>query len=352
MIAVLAPRTPLEQKAAVVRAIEARGFQVVVHERADATTRIGVVGSGAKELGSLLGAMPGVAEVRPHSTPYPLVSREDHPGETRVRLGDQRARTARIGGKEIAVIAGPCAVEHREQILTAARYVAELGCDALRGGAYKPRTSPYSFQGLGEAGLDLLAEARAETGLPIVTEVVAPEDVDVVAEKADCLQIGARNMQNFRLLQAVGGQPRPVLLKRGMIATLDEFLHAAEYVLAHGNPNVILCERGIRTHERATRNTLDVAAVPWLKSRTHLPVIIDPSHACGVRELVKPLALAGIAAGADGIIVETHPEPAKALSDKEQALTRDDLRDLMRGLGPVAEAVGRGRPERMARSAG
>ena len=336
MIAILEPKASLDQKAAVVRAIEERGFQVVVHEREDGATRVGVVGPGANHVGDALKALPGVAEVRPHSTPYPLVAADTHPGRTEVRLGD-----VLVGSDDIAVIAGPCAVEDHEQILAAARYVADLGGHALRGGAFKPRTSPYSFQGLGVEGLELLAEARAATGLPIVTEIVAPDDLDACVEHADVLQIGARNMQNFRLLSAVGGQPKPVLLKRGMIATLDEFLHAAEYVVSAGNPNVILCERGIRTHERATRNTLDVAAVPWLKARSHLPVIVDPSHACGIRELVTPLALAGIAAGADGIIVETHPNPAVARSDKEQALTRDDLAALFAALAPVARAVGR-----------
>jgi 3-deoxy-7-phosphoheptulonate synthase len=247
----------------------------------------------------------------------------------------------RLGTSEVVVIAGPCAVESREQILTAARYVRDAGARMLRGGAFKPRTSPYSFQGLGVEGLELLAEARAETGLPVVTEVVGPEDLDAVTRHADVLQIGARNMQNFRLLTAVGQQPRPVLLKRGMIATLDELLHAAEYVVAAGNPNVILCERGIRTHERATRNTLDVAAVPWLEARSHLPVIVDPSHACGRRPLVAPLALAGVAAGADGLIVETHPEPERALSDKEQALPPEAFAALMDGVRAVAAAVGR-----------
>jgi 3-deoxy-7-phosphoheptulonate synthase len=335
MIAVLHPRTPLEQKAAVVRTIEARGFQVIVHEDEDGGARIGVVGEGAEALAAPLAALPGVAAVRPGS-PYPLVSSEGRAGRSSVRLG-----TARIGGARLALIAGPCAVESRAQILDCAAYVAAAGCGALRGGAFKPRTSPYSFQGLGRRGLELLAEARAATGLPVVTEIVGPEDLDAVTEHADMLQIGARNMQNFRLLQAVGAQPKPVLLKRGLIATLDELLHAAEYVVAAGNPNVVLCERGIRTHGRATRNTLDVAAIPWLQARSHLPVIADPSHACGRRELVLPLALAAVAAGADGLIVETHPDPDRALSDKEQALTRADLEALVAAVRPVAAAVGR-----------
>jgi 3-deoxy-7-phosphoheptulonate synthase len=212
----------------------------------------------------------------------------------------------------------------------------------LRGGAFKPRTSPYSFQGLQGKGLELLAEARAETGLPIVTEIVAPEDVELVAEHADVLQVGARNMQNYRLLEAVGKITKPVLLKRGMSATVDEWLHAAEYILSNGNPRVMLCERGIRTFGNHTRNTLDVGAVAVLKARTHLPVIVDPSHAAGLREFVPQLAMAGIAAGADGIIVEVHPEPEKAVSDGRQSLTPEGFEDMMTKLRPLASALGRG----------
>ena len=336
MIAVLHTDCPLDRKAAVVRMIEGEGFRVVVHEHDEGGAQVGVVGPGAAALADRLRALPGVAEVRTTSIPYPLVASEGRSARSIVKVGD-----ARIGSDEVVVIAGPCAVESREQILTAARYVAAGGAKLLRGGAFKPRTSPYSFQGLGIEGLELLAEARAETGLPIVTEIVGPEDIDAIVAHADMLQIGARNMQNFRLLTAVGEQPKPVLLKRGMIATLDELLHAAEYVVAAGNPNVVLCERGIRTHERATRNTLDIAAVPWLQARSHLPVIVDPSHACGVRELVTPLALAGIAAGADGLIVETHPNPPEALSDKEQALTAEDFVQMMRAVRSVAAAVDR-----------
>ena len=246
-----------------------------------------------------------------------------------------------IGGRELVIIAGPCSVESRDQILEVASAVRDAGARLLRGGAFKPRSSPYSFQGLGKEGLELLAEARARTGLRVVTEVVAPEDVDLVAEYADMLQIGARNMHNYRLLSAVGMQPRPVLLKRGMMSTVEEMLLAAEYVVAGGNPRVVLCERGIRTFETSSRNTLDLCAVPILKERTHLPVIVDPSHAAGRREWVPALARAAVAAGADGLIVEVHPEPQKAASDGRQSMTPAAFRDLMVDLRSIASAVGR-----------
>ncbi len=246
-----------------------------------------------------------------------------------------------IGADTFTLISGPCAVESREQILAAAEMVADAGAVMLRGGAFKPRSSPYSFQGLGFEGLELLAEARSLYGLPIVTEVMRAEDAERVAAIADVLQIGARNMQNFSLLKAVGILRRPILLKRGLSATIDEFLQAAEYIMAGGNHQVILCERGIRTFERATRSTLDVSAVPVLRERTHLPVIVDPSHAAGRRSLVIPLALAAAAAGADGLMVEAHPCPAEALCDAEQALTGEDLEQLRAALGPLVAAQGR-----------
>jgi chorismate mutase/prephenate dehydratase len=259
------------------------------------------------------------------------------PGQrTVVRVGK-----VEVGGEAFTLIAGPCAVESREQILAAAEMVVGLGARILRGGAFKPRSSPYSFQGLGFEGLDLLAEARETYGLPVVTEVLRVEDLDRVARVADMLQIGARNMQNFELLKAVGVLRRPVLLKRGLSATIDEFLQAAEYVMAGGNHQVVLCERGIRTFEHATRSTLDISAVPVLRERTHLPVVVDPSHAAGRRELVAPLALAAAAAGADGLMVEAHPCPGEALCDAEQALSAEDLAALVVGLTPVVEARGR-----------
>jgi 3-deoxy-7-phosphoheptulonate synthase len=247
----------------------------------------------------------------------------------------------RIGGERIVVIAGPCSVESTDQMINIAHLVKKTGGNMLRGGAFKPRTLPYSFQGLGEKGLKILSEAREETGLPIVTEVLATEDVKLVESYTDILQIGARNMQNYPLLKSVGKASKPVLLKRGMSATIEEWLGCAEYILKEGNKDVILCERGIRTFQKITRNTLDVAAVPVIKELSHLPIIIDPSHGTGIRSLVKPMAKASIAAGADGLILEVHPEPEKALSDGDQSLLPDQFKDLLNELSPIAEAVGR-----------
>ena len=246
-----------------------------------------------------------------------------------------------VGGRSLAIIAGPCSVEGREMLIDSARAVRDAGAVMLRGGAFKPRTSPYAFRGLGEEALDILAEAREATGLPVVTEILDPRQLQRMESVADVLQVGARNMQNFALLSEVGQSRKPVLLKRGLSATIDELLHAAEYILAAGNPNVILCERGIRTFETATRNTLDVAAVPVLKALTHLPVIVDPSHAGGRAELVEPLALAAVAAGADGLIVEVHPHPKEALSDGGQSLTPDLFARMVERCDAVARAVGR-----------
>jgi 3-deoxy-7-phosphoheptulonate synthase len=246
-----------------------------------------------------------------------------------------------VGGRSLAIIAGPCSVEGREMLMDSARAVRDAGAVMLRGGAFKPRTSPYAFRGLGEEALEILAEAREATGLPVVTEILDPRQLERMESVADVLQVGARNMQNFALLSEVGRSSKPVLLKRGLSATIDELLLAAEYILAAGNPNVILCERGIRTFETATRNTLDVAAVPVLKALTHLPVIVDPSHAGGRAELVEPLALAAVAAGADGLIVEVHPRPKEALSDGDQSLTPDHFAHLVEKCDAVARAVGR-----------
>ena len=274
---------------------------------------------------------------------HPLAARPAGASGTIVSFG-RGARPVLVGGRELAVVAGPCSVEGRAMLLATAAAVRDAGGSALRGGAFKPRTSPYDFQGLGEAALEMLVEARAETGLPIVTEVVDPRQVAHHAEDADLLQIGTRNMHNTALLAEVGRSGRPVLLKRGFSARIDEFLFAAEYVMHAGNRDVILCERGIRTFETATRNTLDVAAIPLLKAETHLPVIVDPSHAGGRRALVTPLALAAIAAGADGLIVEVHPDPARALSDGEQSLPPDGLLAMLRALRPIANAAGRRMP--------
>ena len=257
-------------------------------------------------------------------------------GCVRIRVGD-----VTLGGDQLVVMAGPCSVESREQVLETARVVKAAGGHILRGGAFKPRTLPYSFQGLGEEGLKILAEARGETGLPIITEVMAPEDVELVESYTDILQIGARNMQNFTLLKRVGRAAKPVMLKRGMSATIEEWLGCAEYILNEGNPNVILCERGIRTYETITRNTLDVSAVPVIKQLSDLPVVVDPSHGTGIRSLVAPMAKAGVAAGADGLIIEVHPHPEKALSDGDQSLHPPEFADLMRELAQIAGAVGK-----------
>lgn len=295
---------------------------------------VGEVGPRKAVLMSRLSALPGVESVTPISRPFKLTSREFRPEDSVIRVGD-----AIIGDGSLTVMAGPCSVESREQLLDTARFVADAGATILRGGAFKPRTSPYSFQGLGVEALRYLAEARAETGLPVITEVMEPNQVDIVAEYADILQIGTRNMQNYSLLTAVGRVARPVMLKRGYGATIEEWLMAAEYVVSSGNPNVILCERGIRTFETYTRNTLDLSAVPLLHHLTHLPVVVDPSHATGKRWLVKPLALAGAAVGADGVMVEVHPHPDEALSDAEQQLDFEQFRAMMDALPSVHERV-------------
>jgi 3-deoxy-7-phosphoheptulonate synthase len=279
---------------------------------------------------------PGVQETMRVTRPYKLTGREMHPHDTIVDVSG-----IKVGGGDCVVIAGPCAVESEEQIMTTAYAVREAGATMLRGGAFKPRSSPYTFRGLGKLGLELLAQARAETGLPIVTEVMTPTDVDLVAQYADLLQIGARNMQNYQLLEEVGRTGKPVLLKRGMSATFDEWLLSAEYIVAQGNPNVILCERGIRTFETATRNTMDLNAVALAKRRSHLPVIADPSHGTGKWYLVQPLALAALAAGADGLAIEVHPDPDRARSDGGQSLTLENFAALMPRLAAVTAAVGK-----------
>jgi len=298
---------------------------------------IGTFGTTSRAAAEAVESLPGVAEVVPVSRPFKLASREVIPDDTVVRVDG-----VPVGGAApLAVMAGPCSVETREQTLATARAVRAAGATILRGGAFKPRSSPYAFRGLGVDGLELLAEARAETGLAICTEVLSPGDVDAVARVADCLQIGARNMQNYALLDAVGEQQKPVLLKRGMSATVEEFLLSAEYVLARGNRSVILCERGIRTFEKYTRNTFDVNAIPLLKRLTHLPVIGDPSHGTGKWYLVAPVALAAVAAGADGLLIEVHPSPDHALSDGFQSLTFENFTSLMAQVTAVGRALGR-----------
>jgi len=295
---------------------------------------VGEVGPRKADLSGRLAALAGVEQVTPISRPFKLTSREFHPEDTVIRVLD-----AVIGDGSLTMMAGPCSVESRDQLFETADAVAAAGATIIRGGAFKPRTSPYSFQGLGVEALRYLAEARERTGLPVITEVMEPNQVDIVAEYADILQIGARNMQNYSLLNAAGRVARPVMVKRGFGATIEELLMAAEYIVAAGNPNVMLCERGIRTFETYTRNTMDLAAVPVLHSLTHLPVIVDPSHATGKRWLVRPLALGGVAVGADGIMVEVHPDPDSALSDPEQQLDIAEFAALMRDLLPVHEHV-------------
>lgn len=318
--------------------VEAMG--VLTHvSRGEQRTIVGCIGDESLLREAALLAIPGVEEVTPVLKPYKLAGREFRPDLTTVRIGDT-AGTA-IGGPALTVIAGPCSVEGREMLERTAVAVRRAGAAMLRGGAFKPRTSPYAFQGLGHAALQMLSDVRSVTRLPVVTEVMDTRQVEAVAEHADMLQVGARNMQNFPLLAEVGRTQRPVLIKRGMSATVSELLMAAEYVMAHGNHDVVLCERGIRTFETATRTTLDVSAIPVLKRETHLPVIVDPSHAGGRAQLVAPLAFAGVAAGADGLIIEVHPAPEHALSDGDQSLDFDAFGDLMRRLPAFAEAAGR-----------
>ena len=295
---------------------------------------LGEVGPRKEVLRSRFAALPGVETVTPISRPFKLTSREFHPEDTVIRVRD-----VAIGDGSFTVMAGPCSVESREQLFETADGVAAAGAKVLRGGAFKPRTSPYAFQGLGLEGLRLLAEARERTGLPVITEVMEPAQVDLVAEYADIVQIGTRNMQNYSLLKACGRVQKPILLKRAFAGTIEEWLMSAEYIMSSGNPNVILCERGIRTFETYMRNTLDLGAVPLLHHLTHLPVITDPSHATGKRVLVKPLVLGSVAVGADGVILEVHPRPEEALSDGEQSLTLPQFRDIMGLVGPVHDAV-------------
>lgn len=320
----------------VIARVKADGYVAHLSEDRQRTI-IGLVGESETPLDDAnYRGMEGVEQVEKVKVGYMLASCTFHPDDSLVPLNGSH-----MGGKKILVIAGPCSVEGRSEIIEAAHALKEAGATALRGGAFKPRTSPYSFQGFGEKGLQWLAEAREATGLPIVTEVMDPALVPMVCEYADVLQIGARNMQNFTLLHAAGASQHTILIKRGMSSTIDDLLMAAEYVLSHGNRRVMICERGIRTFETATRNTFDLNAIPVLKSRTHLPVIADPSHAIGYREYVPALARAAVAAGADGLIVEVHPNPEKAISDGRQSVAIDDFKTMMAQVRMVAEAVGR-----------
>jgi 3-deoxy-7-phosphoheptulonate synthase len=335
MIIVLRPRTTEEEIAQVCRRIEVLGLTPHLSRGVERTI-IGAIGDERILLDKAIEALPMVERVLPVVKPYKLASREFHPDNTVVEVGG-----VRVGGEHLAVIAGPCSVEGREMLFEVAREVKEAGAQLLRGGAFKPRTSPYAFQGLGEEALRYLAEVKRETGMPVVTELMDPREADLVLRYADVVQVGARNMQNFRLLKELGMRQTPVLLKRGMSSTILELLMSAEYIMSEGNYNVILCERGIRTFEDATRNTLDLSAVPVLKQQTHLPVLVDPSHGTGKWSLVAPMALAAVAAGADGVMVEVHPRPEEALSDGPQALLPSRFRTLMIDLRQVAEAVGR-----------
>ncbi len=336
MIVIMQVGATTKQISAVIARIKEMGLEAHLSEGQERTI-IGVVGDDRVEADrDSLSLMEGVERTMRVSHPYKIASREFHPTDTLVPLNGTR-----VGGKQIVLIAGPCSVESREQILEIAQAVKEAGATALRGGAFKPRTSPYSFQGLGEKGLELLAEAREATGLPIVTEVMEPGLVPLVAQYADVLQIGARNMQNYALLHAAGASQQTVLLKRGMMSTMEELLMAAEYILSHGNNRIMLCERGIRTFETYTRNTFDINAIPVLKQRTHLPIIADPSHATGRWEYVGPAAKAAVAAGADGLILEVHNCPEKALSDGAQSLRPEKFAKLVNDLRRIAEAVDR-----------
>ncbi len=336
MIIIMQPEATRFEIDNVVAEVEAKGWQTHLSQDSGETV-IGLQGDGQTIDPFYIGQMPGVRDTIAITQKFKLASRAFRPEDTTFTIGG-----VTIGTGRLAIIAGPCSVEYREQLLETAHAAKEAGATFLRGGAYKPRSSPYSFQGMGEAGLKLLAEARSATGLPVVTEVMSPTKVALIAVYADVLQIGARNMQNFDLLNAVGRAQKPVLLKRGMSATLEDLLMAAEYILAQGNNRVMLCERGIRTFDnKYTRNTFDVNAIPMLKELTHLPIIADPSHAIGVRRHVPSITLAGVAAGADGLIIEIHPNPDQAVSDGDQSLTLPQFAELMPRIKAMAAAVGR-----------
>ncbi len=335
MVIVMAPDATHGDIAGIVAHIEAHGGQAFV-SRGVMRTIVGVIGSEDVLEALDVGGLPGVAETMRITAPYKLVSAQNHARRTTVRVGG-----VPIGPETFTLIAGPCAVETAEQTRQAALLAKRAGATLLRGGAYKPRTSPYAFQGLGEAGLRILADVRDEVQLPVVTEVVDANDVDTVATYADMLQVGARNMQNFGLLQAVGATGKPVLLKRGLTATYEEWLMAAEYIAQRGNLDIVLCERGVRGFEPAIRNMLDVSAVPMVQRLSHLPIIVDPSHAAGRRDLVVPLARAGMAAGADGVMVDVHPHPESALCDGAQALVGESLAELAEAVTTIPALLGR-----------
>jgi 3-deoxy-7-phosphoheptulonate synthase len=335
MIIVLRPDATEEQQDHIIKKLKGLGLQVHISKGTERTI-LGAIGDEAILRSVPLEAIPGVEKVHPILKPFKLASRDFRKENTVIDVGGSQ-----IGGNRIAVMAGPCAIENKTLLVEIAKEVKSAGANFLRGGAFKPRTSPYAFQGLEEEGLKYLAETRERVGLPVVTEVMDPRDIDMIVKYADILQIGARNMQNFRLLKDVGLCKKPVLLKRGISATIKEWLMSAEYIMSGGNHQVILCERGIRTYETATRNTLDLSAIPVLKQMTHLPVIVDPSHAVGKWDLVAPMAKAAVAAGADGLIIEVHSNPEEALCDGEQSLKPKSFKQLMEELRPIAVAVGR-----------
>jgi len=337
MIIIMRPDATEEQINHVIEKMKQHGFGTHLSKGVERTV-IGAIGDKSVIELETIQMLPGVSEIVPIRKPYKLVSREFKAEDTIIKV----TKDLSIGaGQKIAVIAGPCSVENKAEIIEVALAVKAAGAVALRGGAFKPRSSPYSFQGLGKEGLEILREAKKITGLPIVTEVLDTREVSLVAEYADVVQIGARNMQNFTLLREVGKTGKPVLLKRGSGATIEEFLMSAEYILSEGNRNVILCERGIRTLETYTRNTLDLSAVPVIKKLSHLPIVVDPSHGTGKWDLVAPMAKAAVAAGADGLMIEVHPHPDEALSDGPQSLKPDTFAELMRDLKKIAQAVGR-----------
>lgn len=335
MIIVMKRSATKEQVDALIKRINRWGFETHL-SKGDNKTVIGVIGKGETLQSRAFLAFEGVENVMQVNKPYKLVSREFHPENTVIDV-----KNAEIGGKKITIMAGPCSVENGDMVMKVAESVSANGATILRGGAFKPRTSPYSFQGLGEEGLKILRESADATGMKVITEVMDVRDVELIEKYTDIFQIGARNMANFSLLKEVGKTEKPVMLKRGMSATLQEFLLAAEYIMNEGNEEVILCERGIRTFEQYTRNTLDLAIVPAIKELSHLPIIVDPSHATGRKHLVIPMALAAIASGADGIMVEVHPNPAEALSDGVQALLPSDFNTMMKAIEIISKAVGR-----------
>lgn len=335
MIIVMKPRAKQESIDRIISIIEEKGLFAHLSAGHEVTI-IGVVGDKAKLMDQNLEIYDEVEKIVAVTESYKLANKKFHPEPTLVKVGN-----VTIGGDTMVIMSGPCAVESRQQLLATAHAIKKAGAQILRGGAYKPRTSPYAFQGLEEEGLSYMKEAREETGLPVVCEVTSLDAIEAAVKYVDMLQIGARNMQNFYLLKEAGKTGLPVLLKRGLSATIDEWLNAAEYIIAEGNPNVVLCERGIRTFETATRNTLDISAVPAIKAKSHLPIIVDPSHATGVRDYVKPLSLAAVAAGADGLMIETHPDPSTALSDGPQSLSFSQFEELTGELLPLANLLGK-----------